>query len=148
MKALVQRVESATLEVDNKLVSEISKGLLCYLGVGKGDSESDLKWLARKVAGLRIFNDENNKMNLSVLDLGLEILVVSQFTLYGDTKKGFRPSFIKAGSPEMANKIYEEFCAELTALGVKKVAKGIFGADMHIMQHNSGPVTLMIDTKN
>lgn len=148
MKALVQRVDSAELRVENKLVSEISKGLVCYFGVGKGDCEADLKWLAKKIAGLRVFNDEKNKMNLSVLDLGLEVLVISQFTLYGDTKKGFRPSFINAESPELANKLYEAFCAELLALGVKKVAKGIFGADMHIMQNNSGPVTLMIDTKN
>ena len=146
MKALVQRVDKAVLTVDNNLVSEISKGLVCYLGIGKGDTEENLKWLARKVAGLRIFADENGKMNLSVLDKGLDILVVSQFTLYGDIRRGFRPSFIDAELPEIANKMYEKFCAELSEIGVKKVAKGVFGADMHINQYNSGPVTIMIDT--
>lgn len=146
MKALVQRVDKAVLTVDNNLISEISQGLVCYLGIGKGDTEENLKWLARKVAGLRIFADENGKMNLSVLDKSLEILVVSQFTLYGDIRRGFRPSFIEAELPEIANKMYEKFCEELTEIGVKKVAKGVFGADMHINQYNSGPVTIMIDT--
>ena len=146
MKALIQRVENASLTVDNKLISEISKGLVCYLGIGKGDTEENLKWLAKKTAGLRIFPDENDKMNYSVLDLGYEILVVSQFTLYGDIRRGYRPSFTDAELPDIANKMYEEFCSELTALGVKKVAKGVFGADMHINQSNSGPVTIMLDT--
>ena len=146
MKALVQRVDKASLSVDNKLVSNISKGLVCYLGIGRGDTEENLKWLARKVAGLRIFQDENDKMNLSVLDLGYEILVVSQFTLYGDIKRGYRPSFIDAELPEKANEMYEKFCSELIGLGVKKVSKGVFGADMHIEQSNCGPVTIMIDT--
>ena len=146
MKALIQRVEKAALTVDNKLISEISNGLVCYLGVGKGDDYESLKWLAKKTAGLRIFSDENGKMNLSVLDLGYDILVVSQFTLYADTRRGNRPSFIDAELPEKANKMYEDFCSELVALGVKKVAKGVFGADMHINQSNSGPVTIMIDT--
>ncbi len=146
MKALIQRVEKASLSVDNKLISEISNGIVCYLGIGKGDTEENLKWLAKKTAGLRIFPDEEGKMNYSILDKGYEILVVSQFTLYGDISRGYRPSFIIAESPEIANKMYEEFCSELTALGVKKVAKGVFGADMHINQFNSGPVTIMIDT--
>lgn len=147
MKALVQRVENAALSVDNKLVSEIGKGLVCFLGVGKGDSEADLKWLAKKVAGLRIFEDENGKMNLSAKDQGVDILVVSQFTLYGDIRNGYRPSFINAELPDIANKMYENFCVELSNLGIKKVAKGVFGADMHIIQHNSGPVTIMLDSK-
>ena len=147
MKALVQRVEKANLKVDNLLISEISKGLVCYLGIGKGDNETDLKWLSKKVAGLRVFPDKQGKMNLSVLDLNLDILVVSQFTLYGNVKKGFRPSFIDAELPDIANKMYEKFCDELVTLGVKKVSKGVFGADMHISQENSGPVTIMIDTK-
>ncbi len=147
MKALVQRVENAALSVDNKLVSEIGKGLVCFLGVGKGDSEADLKWLAKKVAGLRIFEDENGKMNLSAKDQGFDILVVSQFTLYGDIRNGYRPSFINAELPDIANKMYENFCVELSNLGIKKVAKGVFGAHMHIIQHNSGPVTIMLDSK-
>ena len=146
MKALIQRVEKASLTVDNKLISEISKGLVCYLGIGKGDTDENLKWLAKKTAGLRIFPDEMGKMNYSILDLGYEILVVSQFTLYGDIRRGYRPSFTDAELPEKANEMYEQFCSELTSLGVKKVAKGVFGADMHINQSNSGPVTIMLDT--
>lgn len=147
MKALVQRVNKANLKVDDKLISEISKGLVCYLGIGKGDNESDLLWLAKKVAGLRVFPDENGKMNLSAKDLGYDILVVSQFTLFGDVKKGFRPSFINAELPDIANQMYEKFCEELLNLGIKKVSKGVFGADMQIYQENSGPVTIMIDSK-
>ena len=147
MKALVQRVKSASLSVDNQLISEISNGLVCYLGVGKGDTENDLMWLAKKVAGLRVFADDNGKMNLSVKDLNYEVLVVSQFTLFGDVRKGFRPSFINAELPDIANRLYEEFCKQLSELGVKKVAKGVFGADMYIKQENTGPVTIMIDSK-
>ena len=146
MKALIQRVDQASLTVDNKLISEISKGLVCYLGIGKGDTDENLKWLAKKTAGLRIFPDEMGKMNYSILDKGYEILVVSQFTLYGDIRRGYRPSFTDAELPEKANEMYEQFCSELTSLGVKKVAKGVFGADMHINQSNSGPVTIMLDT--
>ena len=146
MKALIQRVDQASLTVDNKLISEISNGLVCYLGIGKGDTEENLKWLAKKTAGLRIFPDEMGKMNYSILDKGYEILVVSQFTLYGDIRRGYRPSFTDAELPEKANEMYEQFCSELTSLGVKKVAKGVFGADMHINQSNSGPVTIMLDT--
>lgn len=146
MKALIQRVDQASLTVDNNLISEISKGLVCYLGIGKGDTDENLKWLAKKTAGLRIFPDEMGKMNYSILDLGYEILVVSQFTLYGDIRRGYRPSFTDAELPEKANEMYEAFCSELTSLGVKKVAKGVFGADMHINQSNSGPVTIMLDT--
>ncbi len=147
MKALVQRVNKASLSVNGVLISEISKGLVCYLGIGKGDTEKDLLWLVKKVSGLRIFSDENGKMNLSIKDLNLEILVVSQFTLYGDVKKGFRPSFIEAELPDVANKMYEQFCSELEKVGIKKVSKGVFGADMLISQENTGPVTIMIDSK-
>jgi D-tyrosyl-tRNA(Tyr) deacylase len=146
MKALVQRVSSAVLKVENQLISEINEGLVCYLGVGKGDSEKELKWLARKVAGLRIFPDENGKMNLSAVDTGSEILVVSQFTLFGDIRNGFRPSFIAAEEPDIAENMYESFCEELEAHKVKKVARGVFGADMRIEQVNQGPVTIMIDS--
>ena len=115
--------------------------------VGKGDCDSDLKWLAKKVAGLRIFEDENGKMNLSALSLGFDIMVVSQFTLYGDIRNGYRPSFIEAENPDVANKKYEEFQQELKNLGIKNVGHGIFGADMYIEQENSGPVTIWLDSK-
>lgn len=146
MKAVIQRVECAKLTVGSTLVSEIGKGLVCYLGIGKGDDITDLKWLAKKVAGLRIFTDEQGKMNLSAKQLGLDILVVSQFTLYGDIKNGYRPSFINAEMPERANIMYEAFCEELLSLGIKRVAKGIFGADMTINQKNTGPVTICLDS--
>lgn len=146
MKALVQRVSRAELSVEGTTVSSISAGLVCYLGVGRGDSESEMKWLARKVAGLRIFPDTEGKMNLAATTIGAEILVVSQFTLFGDIRNGFRPSFISAEAPQPAEKMYEKFCLELEALGVKKVARGIFAADMLIDQVNQGPVTIMIDT--
>ncbi len=148
MKAIIQRVENASLTVDNKLISSISKGMVCYLGIGKGDTQNDLLWLSRKVAGLRIFSDKDGKMNLSALDLGLDIMVVSQFTLYGDVRRGYRPSFIDAEQPDIANKMYEDFCIELKKLGVSNVAKGVFGADMHILQANSGPVTIILDSRN
>ncbi|NLM18178.1 MAG: D-tyrosyl-tRNA(Tyr) deacylase [Candidatus Riflebacteria bacterium] len=145
MKTVVQRVSNASLRVDGQLISSISKGLVCYLGVGKGDTEDTVKRMARKVAGLRIFSDNEGKMNLSAKDCSYEIMAVSQFTLYGDVKKGFRPSFIGAEEPEQAKLLYECFCKELESLGIQKVARGIFGADMHIEQNNSGPVTIIIE---
>ncbi len=147
MKAVIQRVKSACLSVEGKLVSEIGDGLVCYLGVGRGDSEDDLRWLVKKTAGLRIFADAEGKMNLSLLDCGFAALVVSQFTLYGNVKKGFRPSFIDAEEPEAARLMYERFCRELANAGVKKVATGIFAADMLIEQQNNGPVTILLDSK-
>lgn len=146
MKALVQRVSQACLSVDNKIVSKIGPGLVCYLGVGQNDQEKDLVWLARKVAGLRIFADEDGKMNLSAIQAKGEILVVSQFTLYGGVRKGYRPSFTKAKEPEAASKMYNKFCEELKKHGIFKVARGVFAADMTIEQTNQGPVTIMIDT--
>ncbi len=147
MKAVIQRVKSACLSVEGKLVSEIGAGLVCYLGVGKGDNEDDLRWLVKKTAGLRIFPDSEGKMNLSLLDCGLEALVVSQFTLFGNVKKGFRPSFIEAEEPEAARSMYEKYCSELAAAGIKKVATGIFAADMLIEQANDGPVTILLDSR-
>ncbi|PKL47281.1 MAG: D-tyrosyl-tRNA(Tyr) deacylase [Candidatus Riflebacteria bacterium HGW-Riflebacteria-2] len=147
MKAVIQRVKSACLSVEGKLVSEIGDGMVCYLGVGKGDTDDDLRWLVKKTAGLRIFPDGEGRMNLSLLDCGFEILVVSQFTLYGNVKKGFRPSFIEAEDPESARLMYERFCSELAATGLKKVATGIFAADMLIEQVNNGPVTIVLDSK-
>ncbi len=147
MKAVVQRVKKASLSVDNKQISEIGEGIVCYLGVGQGDTDQDLNWLVKKIAGLRIFSDADDKMNLSMLDCGFEALVVSQFTLYGNVKKGFRPSFISAEAPEPASRMYDRFCLQLADAGVKKVAKGVFAADMLIEQSNSGPVTIVIDSK-
>lgn len=146
MKALIQRVSDATLTVDGQEISRIGYGMVCYLGVGAGDSLKELEWLARKVAGLRIFNDDNGKMNLSLNDVGGEILVVSQFTLFGDVKNGYRPGFSSAEKPEIAKDLYEKFCAKLIEHKIKKVAQGVFAADMHITQTNIGPVTLMLDT--
>lgn len=146
MKAVVQRVSKATLSVDEKLISAIGSGLVCYLGIGKGDSDKELQWLARKVAGLRIFPDADGKMNLSVCDVNYAIMVVSQFTLYGDVRNGFRPSFIGAELPDAARSMYEKFCTQLEMLGVKHLAKGVFAADMHIDQLNCGPVTIILDS--
>lgn len=146
MKAVIQRVNQAVLSVENQEISRIACGLVCYLGVGKGDTEAEMKWLARKVAGLRIFPDENGKMNLSAVNIQADILVVSQFTLFGDIRNGFRPSFIAAESPEPAEKMYEQFCQELCVHGVKNVAKGVFAADMKIEQVNQGPVTIILDS--
>lgn len=147
MKAVVQRVRRASLSVDGELISSIKEGLICYLGVARGDADKDLQWLSRKVAGLRIFPDSDDKMNLSLLDCDYEILVVSQFTLFGNVKKGFRPSFIEAEEPESARDMYDRFCVELEKSGVKKVAKGVFAADMLIDQLNYGPVTILLDSK-
>lgn len=146
MKAVVQRVKQAALSVDGLPVSEIGVGLVCYLGVGRGDTQQEMQWLARKIAGLRVFADQAGKMNLSVKDCGFEILVVSQFTLYGDIRNGFRPSFIEAEAPGVAEKMYESFCRQLVELGVKKVACGVFGGDMLVQQANDGPVTIILDT--
>ncbi len=113
--------------------------------MGKGDTNEKMQWMAKKVAGLRVFSDENGKMNLSAKDIKGEILVVSQFTLYGDIKNGYRPSFIEAEEPTKAKEIYDKFCKELVNLGITKVGKGIFGANMTINQTNSGPVTIILE---
>ncbi|HCU56190.1 MAG TPA: D-tyrosyl-tRNA(Tyr) deacylase [Clostridiales bacterium] len=144
MKLVVQRVKSTRLEVDGKLVSEIGKGLAVYVGVAVGDSEKDADRLAEKLVKLRIFEDENGKMNLSVSDIGGEILSISQFTLLADVSHGNRPGFSGAERPERANELYEYFCAKVASLGVP-VKKGVFGADMQIMQHNDGPVTIIYE---
>lgn len=144
MKAVVQRVKKTVLSVDGKTVSEIPFGLTVFLGIKSGDTEKESDYLAKKIAGLRIFEDENGKMNLSVQDVGGEILLVSQFTLYGDAKKGFRPSFSLAERPERANELYEYTAEQITGYGVT-VKKGVFGADMQISQHNDGPVTILLE---
>ena len=145
MKAVVQRVKHTTLSVDGKLISEIPFGLTVFLGVKTGDTEKDGAYLAKKIAGLRIFEDENGKMNLSVKDVGGEVLLVSQFTLYGDASHGNRPSFTLAARPEYAEPLYEYTVQELSNYGIT-VKKGVFGADMQIAQHNDGPVTILLES--
>ena len=144
MKAVVQRVKKTVLSVDEKTVSEIAFGLTVFLGVKTGDTEKDADYLAKKIAGLRIFEDENGKMNLSVKDVGGEVLLVSQFTLYGDASHGNRPSFTLAERPEKAEPLYEFALKELASHGVV-VKGGVFGADMQIEQHNDGPVTILLE---
>ena len=144
MKAVVQRVKKTTLSVDGTLISEIPFGLTVYLGVKAGDTEKEAAYLAKKIAALRIFEDENGKMNLSVKDVGGEVLLVSQFTLYGDASHGNRPSFTLAERPERAEPLYEYAVEQLIAQGVT-VKKGVFGADMKILQLNDGPVTIIYE---
>lgn len=144
MKALLQRVKHASVTVDNKLVSRIEKGLLVFLGVEKNDTEEQAVYLARKTANLRIFEDENGKMNLSVLNTGGEILVVSQFTLAGDVSRGNRPGFETAAAPADANRLYLYFSDQLRTYGLT-VKNGIFQADMQVELINDGPVTFMME---
>ena len=148
MRAVIQRVSSASVTIDGSVKSAIGPGLLVLLGVGHEDGQEDLDWLVKKIAGLRIFNDEEGVMNRSVVDIDGEALVVSQFTLMASTKKGNRPSYIGAAGHDKAIPMYEAFCAALsTAIG-KPVGTGEFGADMKVALVNDGPVTICIDTKN
>ena len=144
MKAVVQRVSEASLTCENKLISQINKGLVVYFGVGKGDSEKQAEYLAKKISALRVFADANGKMNLSCKDLNYEILSVSQFTLYADVSHGNRPGFSDAEEPSRANELYEYFCDCLQQNGVV-VKRGVFGGDMTISQVNQGPVTIIYD---
>ena len=146
MRAVVQRVTEASVTVENKKVGAIEKGMTVLLGVEDGDSEKDADYIADKVAGLRIFDDEAGVMNLSALDVGGEILSISQFTLLADARKGKRPSYIKAARPEEAIKLYEYFDKRLEEKGLK-VEKGIFQAEMLVEIHNDGPVTILLDSK-
>ena len=146
MRAVVQRVTSSKVFVDGKTVGEIGKGFNVLLGVVEGDTDEQAILLAGKIARLRVFEDENGKMNLSVNDVGGGILAISQFTLCADCKKGNRPSFTLSAAPDEANRLYELFCSELSANGVRNVEKGIFGADMAVDIANDGPVTIMLDT--
>ncbi len=146
MKAVVQRVKRTCLSVDGQLISEIPFGLTVFLGIKAGDTEKQAAYLAKKIACLRIFEDENGKMNLSVKDVGGEVLLVSQFTLYGDASHGNRPSFTLAERPERAEPLYEYAAEELAAYGIP-VKKGVFGADMQIEQRNDGPVTILLDAE-
>ena len=145
MKAVVQRVKKTELRVDGALISEISFGLTVFLGVTTEDTQKEGAYIAKKIANLRIFEDENGKMNLSVKDVGGEVLLVSQFTLYGDASKGNRPSFTLAARPEIAEPLYEFTAEEIGRYGIT-VKKGVFGADMQISQRNDGPVTILLET--
>ena len=146
MRAVIQRVRGASVTVDGEITGEIDCGLLILLGVAPGDGEKECQWMASKLANLRIFSDDDDKMNLSLLDCEGGALVVSQFTLYGDTRKGRRPSFIGAAHPDLANPMYERFCAVLREHGVQRVEQGVFGAHMDVRLLNDGPVTLIVDT--
>ena len=147
MKAVIQRCLNAELRVDGELISKIEKGMVVFLGVGVGDSEVELEKINKKIAKLRIFEDENGKMNLSIKDIGGEILLVSQFTLYGDCSHGNRPSFIMAERPEKANELYLKMKEYLINENIP-VKTGVFGADMKINVLNDGPVTILIDSND
>ncbi len=148
MRALVQRVSQASVTINGQLYSAIQEGLLILLGVEDADGQEDLQWLSRKILHLRIFNDENGVMNRSVLDIQGELLVVSQFTLHASTRKGNRPSYIRAAKPEVAIPMYESMVEELRTTSGLQVGKGAFGADMKVALLNDGPVTIWIDSKN
>ncbi len=148
MRAVVRRVLKASVRAEGELTGEIGPGLLVYLGVAAEDEDTDLSWLAAKVAGLRVFDDEEGRMNLSLRETGGEALVVSQFTLYGNVRKGTRPSFNHAAPPEKGQAGYEAFVEALSDHLGKPVPTGVFGAHMEVQAHNDGPVTLFIDTHN
>lgn len=148
MKVVIQRVSSASVTIDFKVVSEIQNGLLVLVGIEDADTQEDIDWLAQKICNLRIFGDENDIMNLSVKDTNGDIIVVSQFTLHALTKKGNRPSYIKASKPEIAIPMYENFVKQMEKELGKKVQTGIFGADMKVALLNDGPVTIVMDSKN
>ena len=144
MKIVVQRVKNAQVKVENKIVGKIGKGFLVLLGVTHTDTKKEADYLAKKLCNLRVFTDENDKMNLALKDVGGELLIVSQFTLYADCMQGNRPSFINAAKPEQANELYEYFCSECKKNEIK-VEKGIFGANMKVELLNDGPVTIIIE---
>ena len=146
MRAVVQRVSSASVSVEGKVTGEIGAGLCVLVGVGQGDAEEDARWLADKVVDLRIFEDEQGKMNRSVLDVRGGVLAVSQFTLFGDARKGARPGFVDAARPEPAQALYARFCEQVRARGVQ-VGEGVFRATMQVRIVNEGPVTLLLDSK-
>jgi D-tyrosyl-tRNA(Tyr) deacylase len=145
VRVVLQRVKNASVTVSGEKISEIGEGLLLLAGIAKDDGEGEADWLAEKIAGLRIFNDEDGKMNLAVKDIGGEILAVSQFTLLADTRKGKRPSFIKAALPEEAEPLFDYFCERLRAAGIASVKTGRFGAMMDVALVNDGPVTIVLE---
>lgn len=148
MKTVIQRVSSASVTINSEIVAQINSGLLILVGIEDADTEEDATWLTSKIVNLRIFGDENEVMNLSVNDIDGDIIVVSQFTLHASTKKGNRPSYIKASKPEIAIPLYENFVQSLEKELGKKVQTGQFGADMKVSLLNDGPVTIVIDSKN
>ncbi|MDE5732003.1 MAG: D-tyrosyl-tRNA(Tyr) deacylase [Bacteroidales bacterium] len=147
MRIVIQRVRSASVDIEDRRVAEIGQGLLVLVGVENGDTEEDAAWLASKTAGLRIFNDTNDVMNLSVKDISGEVIAVSQFTLTASTKKGNRPSYIRAAGHETAVPMYQKYCDLLSASLGRQVQQGVFGADMQVSLVNDGPVTIIIDSR-
>ncbi|KAF0238481.1 MAG: D-tyrosyl-tRNA(Tyr) [Prolixibacteraceae bacterium] len=148
MRVVIQRVSQASVTVEGEKISEIGKGMLILVGIEDSDNQEDIGWLANKIVQLRIFRDEHGVMNLSIKDIDGDILVVSQFTLHASTKKGNRPSYIRASKPDFAVPMYEKFIAEIEKASGKKTEAGIFGAMMNVALVNDGPVTIIIDTKN
>lgn len=146
MRVVIQRVAEASVSVNGNKVSAIGRGLLILVGIEEADTASDIEWLSGKIAGMRIFSDEEDKMNLGVCDISGDVLVVSQFTLHASTKKGNRPSFLKSAAPETAEPLYAQFCGALEAKIGKSVGRGIFGADMKVALLNDGPVTIVMDS--
>ena len=148
MRVVIQKVTQASVSIENQIVASIDKGLLVLVGIEDGDTNEDIAWLSSKIVNLRVFDDDNGVMNLSVKEVGGELLIVSQFTLHASTKKGNRPSYIKAARPEVAIPIYEAFIKQVESLLGKRVPTGQFGAMMQVSLCNDGPVTILIDTKN
>lgn len=148
MRVLIQRVKKASVTINNEVYSLIDNGLLLFIGICEEDNGEDIEWLTKKISNLRIFDDENGVMNKSVMDIDGEILAVSQFTLMASTKKGNRPSYIKAAKPDISVPLYEQFCAEMEIAVNKPIKRGVFGADMKVGLLNDGPVTIFMDSKN
>ena len=148
MRIVIQRAGHASVTIDGHCKAAIGQGLLILVGIEEADTQEDIDWLCKKIVNLRIFDDENGVMNRSILDIGGDILVISQFTLHASTKKGNRPSYIHAAKPEIAIPLYEQFCTSLTAALGKEIGTGEFGADMKVELMNDGPVTILMDTKN
>lgn len=148
MRVVIQRVSKASVTIDQQKVAAIQKGVLVLLGIENSDTQEDIDWLVRKIINLRIFNDENQVMNLSLQDVNGDVILVSQFTLHASTKKGNRPSYIKAAKPDIAIPLYEKFIHSLEIAQQKPIQTGVFGADMKVELLNDGPVTILIDSKN
>ena len=148
MRIVIQRVTEANVKVEGKICGKIGHGLLIFVGIEESDSNDDIEWLCKKIVNMRIFDDENGIMNKSIIDIDGNILAISQFTLMAQTKKGNRPSYIRAAKPEISKPLYNEFCKKLSLELGKTVERGIFGADMKVSLLNNGPVTIIMDTKN
>ena len=148
MRVLIQRVKRASVTVDGELISQIAQGLLVLVGICDEDNHEDIEWLTKKISNIRLFDDENGVMNLSLMDIDGELLAVSQFTLMASTKKGNRPSYIKAAKPDISIPLYESFCNEMEIALNNPIKRGVFGADMKVDLLNDGPVTIFIDSKN